>query len=132
MIEVQQIDHINIDTKDLAATCAFYEKVLDLKPGPTPDTGRPLQWMYAGDRPLFHIGQPLGDEDVAEDLPRGYGFAHIALHIADFDIAKQRLEDNDIEYRVNTLSRPREVRQLFFQGPDGVEIELIEVGELTI
>ena len=132
MVQVQQIDHINIDTKDLAATCAFYEKVLDLKPGPTPDTGRPLQWMYAGERPLFHIGQPLDSDDVVEDLPRGFGFAHIALHISDFEIAKKRLEDNDIAFRVNTLSKPREVRQLFFHGPDGVEIELIEVGRLTI
>lgn len=126
MTEVIQIDHININTADLPSTIKFYEKVLDLKAGPTPDTGRPLQWMYAGDRPLFHIGGPAEGEDMKLGIGE-LGFAHIALHIDDYEMAKKRLEDNGIEYRTNALSKPRPVRQLFFKGPDDVEIELIEI-----
>jgi len=126
MTEVVQIDHININTADLPSTIAFYEKVLDLKTGPTPDLGRPLQWMYAGDKPLFHIGAPAEGEDMKFGVGE-LGFSHIALHITDYDKAKKRLEDNGVEYSTNELTKPRLVRQLFFMAPDEVEIELIAI-----
>ena len=41
------LDHVTLRTHDLEGTRAFFEKVLDLKPGYRPDFPFPGAWLYA-------------------------------------------------------------------------------------
>tara|TARA_B100000315_G_C14548841_1_gene574644 strand:+ start:1077 stop:1454 length:378 start_codon:yes stop_codon:yes gene_type:complete len=124
MSDVIDMHHVAMATADLETTIKFYTDIVGLEAGPTPSSSRPLQWMYAGDNPVLHIFQPNEDRAGGEDDV--YGVAHFALHIADFDRAKEHLEKHGIDYAVNIMES-RNARQLFFDGPDGVRVELIEL-----
>jgi catechol 2,3-dioxygenase-like lactoylglutathione lyase family enzyme len=125
MIEVASVHHVNIDVRDVDRSVKFYEEVLGLKDGPAPQTHRPLHWVYAGDHPIIHISQSGADKgEAAKDSEI---FQHIAFRITDHDAAKERIEKLGIEYRLAQNDR-FSVRQIFFDDPDGVTIELIEVG----
>jgi catechol 2,3-dioxygenase-like lactoylglutathione lyase family enzyme len=125
MPNVINMHHVALATEDLDSTLTFYTEVVGLKKGPTPSSSGPLQWMYAGDNPVLHIFQPTSGRGAA--VSGVYGVAHIALHIADFDAAKVRLEAHDISYEINIMES-RNARQIFFDGPDNVRVELIELG----
>lgn len=125
MPNVIKMHHVALATENLAATITFYSEIVGLEKGPTPSSSGLLQWMYAGDNPVLHIFQPKIDRDAPV---RGvYGIAHLALHIADFEDAKARLAKHEIVYETNIMES-RQARQLFFDGPDGVRVELIELG----
>ena len=127
MTNVINMHHVALATEDLAATLQFYTDIVGLKKGPTPSSSGPLQWMYAGDNPVLHIFQP--NSGRGDSVTGVYGVAHIALHIADFDKAKERLEEHGISYDTNIMES-RNARQMFFDGPDNVRVELIEFGKI--
>ncbi len=122
--------HSAIATEDIDATVRFYEDVLGMKAGPTPTSSAALRWIYAGDQPLFHIFQPKSPRQQA-DIPEGgvYGVVHLALQIDDFDAACARLQDHGIDHDINIMES-RNARQVFFDAPDNVRIELIEFGKV--
>ncbi|MAF48829.1 MAG: VOC family protein [Rhodospirillales bacterium] len=125
MIEVANVHHVNIDVRDVDRSVKFYERVLDLKDGPVPKSHRPLRWVYAGDQPIIHISQSGADKgDGAKDSEI---FQHIAFRVTDIEAARERIENLGIEHRFNEIEQ-FQVRQIFFDDPDGVTIELIEVG----
>ena len=127
MSDVIDMHHVAMATADLETTIKFYTEIVGLTAGPTPSSSRPLQWMYAGENPVLHIFQP--EDERAEFDSDVYGVAHFALQISDFDQAKAQLEKHGIDYAVNIMES-RNARQLFFDGPDEVRIELIEFGEV--
>ena len=125
MIEVANVHHVNIDVRDVDLSVKFYEDVLDLKDGPVPESHRPLRWVYAGDQPIVHISQ--GGFEKGEAPKESEIFQHIAFRVTNLDVAIQRVEKLGIEHRLNKIES-FSVRQVFFEDPDGVTIELIEVG----
>jgi len=125
MTKVVTFHHAAIATQNIDRSVAFYRDVIGLEAGDTPDAKNPLQWMYAGDTPVIHIFQPKLEREEASGSQ--YGVAHLALHIEDFDAAKARLEALEVEYSEN-IFESRNSRQLFFDGPDGERVELIEFG----
>ena len=125
MIEVANVHHVNIDVRDVDRSVKFYEDVLDLKDGPGPKSHRPRRWVYAGDQPIIHISQGgAAKGDAARETEI---FQHIAFRVTDLDAAVERIESLGIEHRRNQIES-FSVRQVFFDDPDGVTIELIEVG----
>ena len=125
MIEVANVHHVNIDVRDVDRSVKFYEDVLDLKDGPVPKSHRPLRWVYAGDQPIIHISQGgAAKGDAARETEI---FQHIAFRVTDLDAAVERIESLGIEHRRNQIES-FSVRQVFFDDPDGVTIELIGVG----
>jgi len=54
-MEIDTIDHVNVETDDVDRSAKFYREVIGLKEGPRPDFDRPGFWMYAGDKPVVHI-----------------------------------------------------------------------------
>ena len=125
MIEVANVHHVNIDVRDVDRSVKFYEDVLDLKDGPVPKSHRPLRWVYAGDQPIIHISQGgAAKGDAARETEI---FQHIAFRVTDLNAAVERIESLGIEHRRNQIES-FSVRQVFFDDPDGVTIELIEVG----
>lgn len=125
MIEVANVHHVNIDVRDVDRSVKFYEDVLDLKDGPVPKSHRPLRWVYAGDQPIIHISQ--GGAEKGDAAKETEIFQHIAFRVTDLDAAIERIEKLGIEHRTNAIGA-FSVRQVFFDDPDGVTIELIEVG----
>jgi catechol 2,3-dioxygenase-like lactoylglutathione lyase family enzyme len=65
------LEHFLIQTTDFATTCEWYERVLGLARGYTPDFRFPVQWMYLGDRDVLHITQ--GGAKVSENRLRYNG-----------------------------------------------------------
>lgn len=123
MTGVITVHHTAIATADLDRSVAFYGDVLGLTAGPTPATANRVQWMYAGEVPVVHIFEPKQARDPAR--AGLYGIAHVALNIEDFDTAKAALERHGIDFSAS-IFEDRGSRQLFFDGPDGERIELIE------
>ena len=126
-MQITPLDHVNIETDDVDRSAEFYEQVLGLRRGRRPEFDRPGHWMYVGDLPIVHIiaRQPdnallTGSKDAA--------ISHFAMQINDFEDAQKRLDECDIQYRVNDVTGSA-LRQLFFDDPDGVLIELILVPE---
>ena len=119
-MSVDGFDHVNIQTRDLAATVRFFEAVLDLRAGDPPpglDPAR-IQWMFDGaQRPLFHLL-------TVADAPRGSGSVHhVALECSDFDAMTARLDQLAVPYRVTELPAI-DLRQVFVTEPNGTLLEL--------
>ena len=45
-MEVDTIDHVNVETDNVDRSAKFYRDVIGLKEGPRPDFDRPGFWMY--------------------------------------------------------------------------------------
>jgi catechol 2,3-dioxygenase-like lactoylglutathione lyase family enzyme len=126
-MQIQTLDHVNIETDDVDRSAEFYERVLGLRRGRRPEFDRPGHWMYVGDLPIVHIIGRHPDNALLTGS-KDAAISHYAMQIGDFEEAKARLDKFDIEYRINDVSGTA-LRQLFFDDPDGVLIELILIPE---
>lgn len=116
---VTLIDHINIATDRLSDTVAFYEAVLGLTVGDRPDFPFPGAWLYAGDRAIVHL---VGT--ASAKLPcDGAALNHFAFESHDYDQNVARLEAAGVTYKAQGVPG-WPIRQLFFNDPNGVTIEL--------
>jgi catechol 2,3-dioxygenase-like lactoylglutathione lyase family enzyme len=126
------LEHFLIQTTDFAATCDWYERVLGLARGYTPDFRFPVQWMYLGDRDVLHITQ--GGAKVSENRLRyngqesqddfGSGVVdHIAFRCKGLPEMIDHLRSQGIEFRQRMVNE-QGLYQLFLIDPNGVKIEL--------
>src|SRR2546423_15262866 len=53
---LSHIEHFLVAADDIDATRDWYARVLGMKPGPHPDFGFPVHWMYLGSIDVVHIG----------------------------------------------------------------------------
>jgi catechol 2,3-dioxygenase-like lactoylglutathione lyase family enzyme len=113
------IHHVNIRTKDLQRSVAFYTEALGLTQGFRPAFGFPGAWLYDGDKPAVHLNQT---SDQAGNLDNAMD--HVAFALDRLDDVLNRLDRLGIPY-----SRPKpipgsDVRQCFVKDPNGVTVEL--------
>lgn len=124
-------DHYLLFTKDLEKTVDWYSKVLDIKPGPTPDFDVPVHWLYLGDHPIIHVAERSPDNEIESYIGKvdyqqetGSGLIdHIAFNSTGLTKMLAKLDSLGVDYterRVDTNSR----YQIFFFDPNGVKIEL--------
>jgi|TARA_B110000116_G_C16458704_1_gene412734 catechol 2,3-dioxygenase-like lactoylglutathione lyase family enzyme len=124
-------DHYLLFTKDLEKTVDWYSKVLDIKPGPTPDFDVPVHWLYLGDHPIIHAAERSPDNEIESYIGKvdyqqetGSGLIdHIAFNSTGLTKMLAKLDSLGVDYterRVDTNSR----YQIFFFDPNGVKIEL--------
>jgi catechol 2,3-dioxygenase-like lactoylglutathione lyase family enzyme len=52
---LQRLQHVLIQTTDLTGTVRWWEEVLGLRPGPHPDFGFPVAWLYLGEEDVLHL-----------------------------------------------------------------------------
>lgn len=52
---LSHLEHFLVQTADIDGTCDWYERVLGLRRGATPDFKFPVQWLYLGDRDVIHV-----------------------------------------------------------------------------
>jgi len=112
------LDHINIETVDLAASVRFYEQVLGLAVGPRPPFDVPGAWMYADDQPIVHLV-----ERAAAASGRTGAIHHIAVRTSGFEQARKRFEEMGIDFEVTVVPQLN-VTQVFVNDPNGVRLEL--------
>jgi len=126
------LEHFLVQTTDFHATCDWYERVLGLKRGYTPDFKFPVQWMYLGDRDVLHITE--GGAKVSENRLRyngqesqddfGSGVVdHIAFRCKGLPETIAHLRSHAIEFRQRMVNE-QGLYQLFLIDPNGVKIEL--------
>ena len=115
---IRTIDHINIATPDLATTRDFFVNVLGLEDGPRPDFGGfPGHWLYANGRAIVHLQLARGS--VGPSMQSALN--HAAFEVHDLDALIGQLERLGIAYR--SFQAPGAVRQIFFEDPNGVQLE---------
>jgi len=129
---VDHIEHILIQTADMAATRDWYVKVLDFRVGPNPDFKFPVCWLYLGDQDVIHITE--GGAAVSENRKRYVGqesqatqgsgvIDHVAFRCTGLAPMLERLT----ALRVNFSRRQVDdqgLYQLFLFDPNGVKVEL--------
>jgi len=112
------MDHFTVVTDRLDETRSFYER-LGLTVGPRPDFPVPGLWLYAGGHPVLHV------VEVA-DMPavRRGALDHMAFYGADIVATLTALKDHRVAYRLLRLPRPWSTWQVFFDDPNGAEVEI--------
>jgi catechol 2,3-dioxygenase-like lactoylglutathione lyase family enzyme len=116
---IRVIDHINIATEKLAQTRDFFVEVLGLEEGPRPNVAFQGHWLYAGGRAIVHLQLATGPVSAS----RHSALNHAAFEVSDLDAVAAKLDQRGIAYRMIQLP-DAPVRQIFFQDPNGVLLEL--------
>ena len=125
---VNGLDHINIQTGDMAATVRFFADVLDLSPGAPPGGLDPSQvtWMFdAAGKPLVHLSarsmaMPAADRPAATDTG---ALHHVALQCSGHDAMAEKLARLGLPHQRNEVASIG-LKQLFVTDPNGVLLEL--------
>ena len=132
---LSHIEHFLVAADDIDATRDWYARVLGMRPGPHPEFGFPVHWMYLGDADVVHIGPSAKNagENQKKYLGRTSGMSaqeegtgaidHVAFRARGLAQMIEHLKRENI-----TFSRRRAngqaLFQLFFYDPNGIKIEL--------
>ena len=68
---LSHIEHVLIQTADIAKTVEWYTRVLGMRAGFTPDFKFPVQWLYLGDNDVVHVTE--GGAGTSENRKRYVG-----------------------------------------------------------
>jgi catechol-2,3-dioxygenase len=128
---LERLDHINVNTTQLAVMKAWYGEVLGMTPGPRPNFSFGGAWMYCGGLPTVHLVERARLEPVSGDLKLQH-FAFAAKDLAGF---LERLKALGVPYRVGILD-DFEICQINLTDPDGnhlhVDFPLAEAQRLGV
>ena len=121
-----RINHVSVHAKDLAASVAFYARLLGAEPIPTLNFGFPVQWLAVGDTQLH-----LFERD--HPAPSHH---HFAVTVADLEPVYRRAAELDafdtVAFGHHLYVLPGDVAQLYVRDPGGnlVEIDAVEASRL--
>lgn len=117
------LDHVTINTGNLAATEKFYVDVVGLELAPRPDLGVPGIWLKGrgAKQAIVHVLEVTGRK--AAGVVERSTVDHIAFHATDFERARSQLEALDLPWCGNVIA-DFGLWQLMFYDPNGVLIEL--------
>jgi catechol 2,3-dioxygenase-like lactoylglutathione lyase family enzyme len=128
---VTELQHVLVLSDDIERASHFYEGVLGLKVGARPPLEFPGYWLYAGVTACVHIAERASYRAHVQTLglgvpERAHGpgpVDHIAFGASDYDSVSLRLERFGIKPVRNDVPGGGP-RQLFFEDPDGVRVEI--------
>lgn len=130
---LSHIEHFLLASDDIDATRDWYARVLGMKPGPHPDFGFPVHWMYLGGVDVVHIGPSAKNAGeiqkkylgrTSQASPAGTGaIDHIAFRATGLREMIDHLRKEGIDFSQRRASG-QALFQLFFHDPNGVKIEL--------
>ena len=114
-----RLNHIHLKTKDPETTSKFYVDALGAKCGSRTTSG--------GLR-LDLLGLPLNVSEFRKNQARKqkYGMEHIAIETDEFDVVVGNLRAQGVNI-IELIAAPGVRRVCFFEGPDSVEKELMEM-----
>lgn len=129
MPTVLALDHVNIQTTDLAGTARFFADVLDLAPGeafPGAGTERVVWMRDALGRPLVHLtlpGATFADDGLRAARADTGALHHVAFECEGHAAMLERLERLGHSYRCRDIAAIG-LRQVFVSEPNGTLLEL--------
>ena len=129
-MQLRRIHHVAIICSDYARSKHFYTQVLGL---------RVLAEAYREARDSYKLDLALPDGTQLElfsfpsppprpSYPEACGLRHLAFEVDDVAAAAERLKGQGIEVELLRVDEFTERRFTFFADPDGLPIELYEVG----
>lgn len=129
---LDRLQHVLIQTTDLAGTVRWWEEVLGLARGPNPDFGFPVAWLYLGGEDVLHITE--GGAQVSANrqaylsqqsqATQGTGVLdHIAFRATDLPGTLARLKARGVPFASRRVDA-QGLFQLFLFDPNGVKVEL--------
>jgi catechol 2,3-dioxygenase-like lactoylglutathione lyase family enzyme len=118
MNAIRRIDHFTVVTDQLDRTRTFYE-MLGLHVGPRPEFDVGGLWFYAGDHAVLHVVEQM----AMPALRRGV-LDHMAFWGEDIVATLELLISRGIAYRLLRVPRPWSTWQVFFEDPNGAEVEI--------
>ena len=129
---LHRLQHLLIQTADMDATVAWWRDVMGLEPGPHPDFGFPVEWLYLDGKDVLHLTQ--GGAGVTANrqayLPQtsqateGSGVIdHIAFEATGLPETLDRLRRLGIPMTARRANDQASF-QLFLFDPNGVKVEL--------
>jgi catechol 2,3-dioxygenase-like lactoylglutathione lyase family enzyme len=134
---LSHIEHFLVAADDIDATRDWYAKILGLSPGPHPEFGFPVHWMYAGDVDLVHIGPSARGANenqrkylgrTSQDAGTGTGaIDHIAFRATGLREMLVHLRTHGVAFS-QRRANGQALFQVFFHDPNGVKIELNYAG----
>jgi catechol 2,3-dioxygenase-like lactoylglutathione lyase family enzyme len=131
-MSVSSIEHVLVLTDDIEATRDFYCTVVGLVVGQRPPLEFPGYWLYADGASGACVH--LADRRAYAAHAAGLGLAvperdpgvgpvdHVAFGAADYDAMLERLVRAGVSAVSNAV--PGGPRQLFFEDPNGVRVEI--------
>ena len=132
-MRLTHIEHFLVAADDIDATRDWYARVLGMQPGPHPDFGFPVHWMYVGGVDIVHIGpsgKSAGDIQkkylgrTSQDAGSGTGaIDHIAFRATGLRAMLEHLQKNKISF-TQRRANGQALFQLFLFDPNGIKIEL--------
>ena len=129
---LSHIEHVLIQTADLAATRDWYVRVLGFRVGPNPDFKFPVCWLYLGDQDVIHVTE--GGVQVSENRKRYVGqesaategsgvIDHVAFRCTGLAQMLEHLTALDVPFKRRQVD-DQGLYQLFLFDPNGVKVEL--------
>ena len=132
-MRLTHIEHFLVAADDIDATRDWYARVLGMQPGPHPDFGFPVHWMYVGGVDIVHIGpsaKSAGDIQkkylgrTSQDAGSGTGaIDHIAFRATGLRAMLEHLQKNKISF-TQRRANGQALFQMFLYDPNGIKIEL--------
>ena len=118
-MEIEELNHVALFVKDLNASIAFYGTVLELQSIPRPDFNFPGAWFRLGARQELHL---IGNRTEVLKTNKRH---HFALKVKSIAETERFLKHKRVSYS-GPKPRPDGAIQIFFQDPDGYNIEFFE------
>lgn len=129
---LSHLEHFLVQTADIQRTCDWYERVLGLRCGHTPDFKFPVQWLYLGDRDVIHVTE--GGAQTSANRKRYLGqhseavsgtgvIDHLAFRCTDLAAMIDHLRALQIPF-TQRMVNDQGLYQLFVTDPNDIKIEL--------
>ena len=130
---LSHIEHFLVAADDIDATRDWYARVLGMTPGPHPDFGFPVHWMYVGEVDIVHIGPSAKGANArqkeylgrtSENAGVGTGaIDHIAFRATGLPAMLEHLRSQGVHF-TQRRANGQALVQVFFTDPNGIKIEL--------
>ncbi len=129
---LSHIEHILVQTTDIAKTVEWYVRVLGMRAGFTPDFRFPVQWLYLGDSDVVHVTE--GGAATSENRRRYVGqqsdavsgsgvIDHVAFRCSGLRDTLAHLRAEGIDFKERQVN-DQGLYQVFMFDPNGIKIEL--------
>ncbi len=118
-----KIAHIAIVTKDIEKSKDFYIKVLGAKVVGITENER-LKFVYLNTG--GQVIELLQYHEIEQKEREKGTIDHIAFYVDDLEKEIKRLKKLDVEFLFDSVREVNNMKIMFFAGPDGERIELME------
>lgn len=117
-MKIIELNHVALHVADVARSCEFYQRVLQLASMPRPAFDFPGAWFRLGTQQELHLIGERGDPVISSNRSN-----HFALMVDDILVWENHLKTIGADFRAKK-QRPDGAWQIFVRDPDGHVIEL--------